>query len=55
VRLSDLPFWFPGWAKEDPELMECATAMLRQMEEFQLWMADHFGLDDEGVKFAEMI
>ncbi|WP_017569729.1 FAD-dependent thymidylate synthase [Nocardiopsis halotolerans] len=53
VRLSDLPFWFPDWAEEDPELMERATAMLQQMEEFQLWMADHFGLDDEGVKFAE--
>ncbi len=53
VRLSDLPFWFPDWTEDDPELMERATAMLRQMEEFQLWMADHFGLDDEGVKFAE--
>ncbi len=53
VRLSDLPFWFPEWAEKDPELMERATEMLQRMEEFQLWMADHFGLDDEGVKFAE--
>jgi thymidylate synthase (FAD) len=53
VRLTDLPLWFPDWAQEDPELMERAEAMLAQMEEFQLWMADHFGLDDEGVKFAE--
>ena len=33
--------------------MERATALLEQMEEFQLWMAGHFGLDDEGVPFGE--
>lgn len=53
VRLDDLPFWFPDWAREDPELMERATALLTQMEEFQHWMAGHFGLDDDGVKFGE--
>ncbi|MFC4007101.1 FAD-dependent thymidylate synthase [Nonomuraea purpurea] len=53
VRLEELPFWFPEWAREDPELMKRATAMLEQLEQFQLWMADHFGLDEEGVKFAE--
>lgn len=53
VRLDDLPFWFPEWAREDPELMKRATEMLDQMERFQLWMAEHFGLDEEGVKFAE--
>ncbi|WP_017622018.1 FAD-dependent thymidylate synthase [Nocardiopsis chromatogenes] len=53
VRLTDLPFWFPEWAQDDPELMERATDMLRRMEEFQLWMADHFELDEEGKKFAD--
>lgn len=53
VRLDDLPFWFPDWAREDPELMERASALLTQMEEFQHWMAGHFGLDEEGVKFGE--
>lgn len=53
VRLQDIPFWFPEWAKEDPELMKRATALLEQMEEFQGWMAGHFGLDDEGVPFGE--
>lgn len=53
VRLQDIPFWFPEWAKQDPELMKRATALLEQMEEFQVWMADHFGLDDEGVRFSE--
>ncbi|MDF2258922.1 FAD-dependent thymidylate synthase [Streptantibioticus ferralitis] len=53
VRLDDLPFWFPQWAQEDAELMKRATALLEQMEGFQLWMADHFGLDEEGVPFAE--
>jgi thymidylate synthase ThyX len=53
VRLDDIPFWFPGWAREDPELMKRATALLDQMEEFQRWMAGHFGLDEEGVAFHE--
>jgi thymidylate synthase (FAD) len=53
VRLSDIPFWFPDWASADPELMTRATALLEQMEQFQLWMADHFGLDTEGVPFGE--
>lgn len=53
VRLEDLPFWFPEWAHGDAELMERATDMLERMEEFQRWMAEHFGLDEEGVKFAE--
>ena len=53
VRLDEIPFWFPDWAREDPELMKRATALLGQMEEFQLWMAEHFGLDEEGVPFHE--
>jgi len=53
VRLADIPFWFPQWAQEDAELMKRATVLLEQMEEFQRWMAGHFGLDDEGVKFHE--
>jgi thymidylate synthase ThyX len=53
VRLDEIPFWFPDWAREDPELMKRATALLGQMEEFQLWMAQHFGLDEEGVPFHE--
>jgi thymidylate synthase (FAD) len=53
VRLKDIGFWFPEWATADAELMERATAILGQLEEFQLWMADHFGLDEEGVPFHE--
>ena len=53
VRLADIPFWFPEWALADAELMKRAAALLEQMEEFQRWMAGHFGLDEEGVKFGE--
>jgi thymidylate synthase (FAD) len=53
VRLDEIPFWIPDWAREDPELMKRATALLGQMEEFQRWMAQHFGLDEEGVPFHE--
>ncbi|MFE2110461.1 FAD-dependent thymidylate synthase [Kitasatospora sp. NPDC059463] len=53
LRLDELPFWFPDWAKDDPELMERTGRALRELEELQLWMARHFGLDREGVPFAE--
>jgi thymidylate synthase (FAD) len=53
VRLDELPFWFPEWAQTDPELMKRATELLSAMESFQGWMAEHFGLDEDGVKFHE--
>jgi thymidylate synthase (FAD) len=53
VRLADIPFWFPDWAQADAELMKRAAALLEQVEEFQRWMAGHFGLDAEGVPFHE--
>ena len=52
VRLDDLRFWFPEWALEDEELYERALRLIGQMEDFQMWMAGHFGLDDEGRTFA---
>lgn len=53
VRLTDIPFWFPEWARDDGELMARSVDLLHKMEEHQLWMAEHFGLDDEGVPFSE--
>ncbi len=53
VRLADIPFWFPDWALADAELMKRSAALLEQMEEFQRWMADHFGLDGDSVPFHE--
>lgn len=53
VRLDDIPFWFPYWAREDQELIDRSKDLLHLMEEHQIWMADHFGLDDEGVPFSE--
>jgi thymidylate synthase (FAD) len=53
VRIQDIPFWIPEWAKGDEELMKRASELLEQMEAFQYWMADHFGLDDEGVPFHD--
>lgn len=53
VRLDDLPFWFPEWCRADAELMERNIELLQAMEAHQLWMADHFGLDDAGVPFSE--
>lgn len=53
VRLTDLPFWFPDWAKADNELLVRSVDLLLKMEDHQLWMAEYFGLDDEGVPFSE--
>jgi thymidylate synthase (FAD) len=53
VRLDELPFWFPDWAQEDPELMKRATALLTELEQFQQWMAGHFGLDEDDTKMHE--
>lgn len=53
VRLTDIPFWFPAWARDDYELVERSLALLDAMEEHQTWMAEHFGLDDDNVPFSE--
>lgn len=53
VRLTDIPFWFPEWCRNDWALMERNLELLTHMEEHQVWMAEHFKLDDEGVPFSE--
>jgi thymidylate synthase (FAD) len=53
VRLDELSLWLPEWAQKDDELMGRAIELLEHMEAFQAWMAQHFGLDDEGVPFKE--
>ena len=53
VRLDEIPFWFPEWARDDPELMKRATALLGEMEAFQHWMSEHFRLDEDAVRMHE--
>lgn len=53
VRLTDIPFWFPDWVMDEPALYEEAIQVLNVLENFQQYMAEHFGLDDSGVSFAE--
>lgn len=53
VRLTDIPFWFPEWAQADDELMRKSINLIHELEAHQIWMAKHFGLDEEGVDFAE--
>lgn len=53
VRLTDIPFWFPKWAMDDEELMARSLDLLDQLESHQIWMSQHFKLDDEGVSFHE--
>ncbi|TXH16205.1 MAG: FAD-dependent thymidylate synthase [Hyphomicrobiaceae bacterium] len=53
VRLTDIPFWFPEWARSDPDLMNRSITLLHHMEEHQNWMAEHFDLDSGDVPFSE--
>jgi len=53
VRLDNIPFWFPEWCRDDEEFMRRSLDLLEQMEDHQRWMAEHFGLDDEGTDFTE--
>lgn len=53
VRLDEIPFWFPVWALKDEELMRRARSLLTDMENFQDWTAERFGLDDPHTTFAE--
>lgn len=53
VRLTDLPFWLPQWALDDIVFMAKAVEFLSMCEEFQEWMTQYFGLDDEGKPFHE--
>lgn len=53
VRLTDLPVWFPVWAIKDYELMSRLRQYVEQGELLQIWMAEHFKLDDPETKFSE--
>jgi len=53
VRLADLDFWFPDWARKDEKLMAKLVPLVQSMEGIQAWLGKHFQLDDKGVPFAE--
>lgn len=53
VRLEELRMWIPKWALEDKELMERNIDLVERMEKHQVWMAEHFKLDEPGKPFHE--
>jgi thymidylate synthase (FAD) len=53
VRLDELKFWMPEWAKEDEVLAEECLQVLHKLEQFQEFMAGHFDLDNPGLSFEE--
>lgn len=53
VRLDDIKIWFPQWLENDAELKHRCQKLVEKMEAHQLWMADHFKLDDPRIPFAE--
>lgn len=53
ARVTEIPFWFPAWAQQDPKFMERALALLGDMEDFQQWTTDHFKLGEDDPKFSD--
>lgn len=53
VRLTDIPFWFPEWARKDHELMSRSVHLLQDMESHQIWMTKHFNLNDDDILMSE--
>jgi thymidylate synthase (FAD) len=53
VRLDELKFWLPGWAKEDEVLAEECLQVLHKLEQLQEFMAGHFDLDNPDLSFEE--
>ncbi|MEK9180312.1 MAG: FAD-dependent thymidylate synthase [Patescibacteria group bacterium] len=51
VRLDDLGLWAPTVIREDDKAMTIFKETFSMLEKLQLKLADHFRLDDEGVKF----
>jgi len=51
VRLAEIPFWTPDWARDDAELTERIRDLVGRMEEFQRWTADRYDLDDPDTPF----
>jgi len=45
--------WLPPEAENDPYLKELFETTYKSLEEIQLKMARHLGLDDEGKQFKE--
>jgi thymidylate synthase (FAD) len=46
VRLDNIPMWIPDWAQSDEELMTMCLSFVAYAEKMQMWMSDHFDLDD---------
>lgn len=53
VRINSIPLWQPEWALEDVSLQQQIALHLFQAENLQLWLADHFRLDDPGTPFSD--
>lgn len=51
VRLTDIAFWMPGAFQADTDVQERGAAVVRHLEDFQRWLAEHCGLDDPDSTF----
>jgi len=52
VRLDELPFWVPEWARNDPELMTEIARKLDADERFMAFLNEHLGVNDSAAGFA---
>ena len=46
VRLDNLRMWFPPCIADDPEAERRASLLVEELEAFQLWLAEHYGIDE---------
>lgn len=54
IRIEEIPFWMPDWAKEDEELMELCQDYLEHMEWFQNEvLAPRLGMNGGFLPFHE--
>ncbi len=51
VRLTEIGFMMPSVFANDPEVVEKCSKYVEEGENLQLWLAEHFGLDNPGVGF----
>lgn len=54
VRLTDIPFWMPEWAKGDPVLVERCKGVLEVLENHQRWMTQYFGIEPDPNGIVEV-
>lgn len=46
VRLDNIRMWLPDCIADDPEVAEKSLLLVEEMEKHQLWLAEHYDIDN---------